>query len=316
MRSLLQTKLWADFKARHGWLVHPVSLAGIPQPTFVLERALAFGQSMLYAPELSVENWSAVLPELTVQARKLSPAAIFFRLELFEPLSETTESLVVQLTQAGYRKSFEAVQPEHRQWVSISDDETKILANMKEKGRYNVRLAQKKGVITRVSTNVSDVEVFYKIFQQTAARDGFKIRGLKYFQDLCQTLFDHNVGELVIAEFAGQPLVALVLTYYNGLASYLYGASSNQQRNLMAPYAAHFAAIQAAKQRGCETYDLLQIAPADDEGNAPNNRPYANLTRFKQQFGGQRIDLVGSWDLVFKPFWYSVFKAAEQLRRH
>lgn len=312
MQSILQTKIWSEFKARHGWRAHELSVDRLARPIQVLERPLPFGKSLLYAPEVSLPEYSEQqLRSIALEAKKLSSSAIFFRLELFEKLGETTQSLVAALTTAGYRKSFEETQPEHRQWLSLTGDEATLLASMKEKGRYNVRLSARKGVTTRTSSDIKDVEAFYQIFQQTAVRDGFAIRTKDYFVDLCQTLFTHNLGELVLAEHGGQPLVALIITYYDGLASYLYGASSNESRNLMAPYAAHWAAIQAARARGCAVYDLLQIAPP----HANEQHKYTNLTRFKQQFGGEAVALVGGWDFVYEPFWYSGFKLAEQWRR-
>lgn len=313
MQSILQTKPWTELKGRYGWTTHQLTVDSHPKPIFVLQRQLPFGKSLFYAPEVSLKEYSQKqLKALATQVKALDKSAIFFRLELFEQLGDTANSLVATLTKAGYQKAFEEIQPEHRQWVNIEPDETTILASMKEKGRYNIRLSQRKGVTTRISTDITDVEVFYKIFQETAERDGFRIRTKQYFEDLCRTLFDNKLGELIIAEYEGQPLVALIITYYDGLASYLYGASSNQQRNLMAPYAAHWAAIQSAKGRGCTTYDLLQVAPP----SADDTHKYTNLTHFKERFGGQRVDLVGGWDFVYSGFWYWLFRLAETYRRH
>lgn len=309
MKSILQTKEWAQFKSQSGWKTHQVEVGG--QSISILERELVLGKTMAYAPEASLENTDVkLLQDLSSKVRALCPRAIFFKLELFDILGETENSLVAQLRQAGYQKSFEEVQPEHRQWVDISGDETTILARMKEKGRYNTRLALRKGVTARISTDTKDVDIFYSILRETAVRDGFSIRSQGYFHALCNALFQNNLGELVIAEFEGTPLAALIITYYDGLAGYLYGASSNQHRNLMAPYAAHFAAIQSAKRRDCVKYDLLQIAPIGTEGHK-----YTALTRFKQQLGGEAVALVGGWDFVFNPLWYQLFKFAEAIRR-
>lgn len=338
MQSLLQTALWADFKHRWGWTAYQLELSDqleIPgqsrssaptrrrplfeppaRPIFVLGRALAAGKHLLYSPEVTLtESSTKVFKFLADKVKKLDSSAIFYRLELFEQLGEFDKaahhSTIAALTKAGYRKAFNQTQPEHRQWLPINGNEATIIAGMKEKGRYNIRLAERKGVTTRISTDTSDIDVFYHLFQITAARDGFTIRVKEYFIDLCQTLFENNLGELVIAEYQGVPLVVLIVTYYDGLASYLYGASSSDNRSVMAPYAAHWAAIKAAKKRECQYYDMLQIAPP----NANGRHPYTNLTRFKQQFGGQRIDLVGGWDFVYQPGWYQGFKIAEQVRR-
>lgn len=305
MQSLLQTELWANFKGKQGWTTH--QLAVNQHPIFVLERDLFLGKSLLYAPEVSFEQVQPVqFKELVTQAHQLSHKAICFRLELLEPLGGETS-----LQQAGFQKSFEEIQPAHRQWVDITSDEETILSQMKEKGRYNVRLAQRHEVKTRISTDTKDIEVFYHLFKTTADRNGFSIRSRVYFDQLTEMLFTHNLGELVIAEYNNKPLCALIITYYGGVASYLYGASSNEDRQIMAPYAAHWAAIHSAKLRGCHTYDLLQVAPED----APATHHYNHLTQFKQRFGGKRVDLLGSWDYILQPLWYSAFKMAQQIRR-
>ncbi len=312
MQSLLQTELWAAFKSRHGWQANWVRLDGQPKPILVLERQLPLGQVFCYSPELRLtETSSTHLQQLARMVKTLCPAVMAYRLELLEELGDSATSLIATLTNAGYQKSFEEVQPEHRQWIDLSIDETTLMSQMKEKGRYNTRLALKRGVTSRTSTDTKDVEVFYHLFSETAIRDGFRVRTKQYFEDLCQTLFDNHYGELVIAEYEGQALAAAIITYYDGMASYLYGASSNSQRNLMAPYAMHWTAIHAAKKRDCHIYDLLQIAPSDSD----STHSYANLTRFKQQFGGRRVDLVGGWDYVYRPALYQGFKVMERLRR-
>lgn len=328
MQSILQTKFWADFKTRHGWKAHNAPMLvpgngakslgnGAKSPAngapsfFILERKLPFNKPLLYAPEVSLPDYT--LRELTRIAKDgllIQPAAIFLRLEIFRPPDES-EKIEQSLCAAGYCKAFEETQPEHRIWVDISDDETAILSAMKEKGRYNIRLAAKKGVSCAASTDIKDVEVFYNIFQQTAERDGFQIRSRDYFVDLCRSLFESKMGELIIAQYEGKPLAALIVTYYDGLASYLYGASSNENRQVMASYAAQWQAIKQAKKHNCHTYDLLQVAP-DDAGDG---HKYDSLTRFKSQFGGSRVNILGGWDYVYRPFWYGVFRFLQKIRR-
>ncbi len=312
MKSLLQTKEWVQFKASRGWKAHEVGFGDDGQSIFVLERKLGIGKTFLYAPEVSVgEATASELTEFIEKARSLSRTTIFLRLEIFDVKDKGESATVTALKKAGFRKAFEETQPEHRQQVDITQDETTILANMTEKGRYNVKLANRKGVEVRFSTDIKDVEVFYDLFRLTGGRNRFSIRSKTYFHDLCTMLFEHGLGELVIAEYEGQPLTTFIMTYYDGLANYLYGASSNEHRNVMAPYAAHFEAMRRAKERSCTVYDLLQVSPPDAKGN----HPYSNLTQFKERFGGERVDLVGGWDYVYLPLWYEAFKLGQKIRR-
>lgn len=118
---------------------------------------------------------------------------------------------------------------------------------------------------------------------------------------------------MFVATYDNQPVAAAIITLYDNFASYLYGASGNVYRDKMGPYALHWAAMQwASTQPGQEAkaYDLLAIRPPGDKPH-----PYDGITRFKEQFGGERVDLLGSWDLPFSTGWYTLFSAAEKMRR-
>ena len=183
-----------------------------------------------------------------------------------------------------------------------------ILDQMKEKGRYNIKIAQRKGVQIGTSANVDE---FYRLFQETAKRNGFKIRPKNYFQILLDNLSDDGYAELLEAHFEGQVIAAEIVTYFDETASYLYGASSNESRDTMAPYLLHLEAMRRAKTKDCKYYDLLAVAPEGEE-----NHKYAGISRFKRQFGGRTVQIVGGYDLVYKPSWYKIFKSMEKMRRH
>jgi len=310
MSSLLQTKEWATLRQAQGWQAYWVD------DVLILQRNLFLGKSFLYAPEVAWRklSQSQVIASLAKQSNKEGIAAssatprndniIFFRLEI---LDENQPEIMAKLKQNGFIKSFEEVQPEWRQIIDISPSEEEILAQMREKGRYNIRVAQKHGVIIEKSENIDE---FYQIFCQTARRDGFQIRPKQYFENMMQILAPKNYAELLVARYNNKTIAAEIVTYYNETASYLYGASSNEQRNLMAPYLLHWEAIRRAKEKGCQYYDLLAVAPEGIE-----KHKYAGISRFKRQFGGRTVQIVGSYDLVFQPFWYRVFKMGEKIRR-
>jgi len=105
-------------------------------------------------------------------------------------------------------------------------------------------------------------------------------------------------------------LAAIVVLFRGKEATYLYGASSNNKRNLMAPYALQWRAMQDAKEMGCKNYDLFGIPPNEDP-----EHPMAGLYRFKTGFGGQIIHRPGSWDFAYNGFIYNLFSIAEKLRK-
>lgn len=324
-RSLLQTPEWSSFKSEHGWQSHQVN------GWFVLERALPFGQRFLYAPELTLDLEH--LPQFIAKVRQLGRARRAFVIRL-EWLRVYNSSDAKHLKILGLRKAFEEVQPEFRQWIDLEGTEEEILARMKPKGRYNIQVATRKGIKVGDGT---DPTPFLDLFRSTARRQSFTIRTDDYYADLIRLLQANDLGTLIVARFEGTPLAALIVSWFDGLATYLYGASSETERHLMAPYLAHWHAIQLAKQHSCQTYDLLAVSPQEAEGKRDSSglpaeaqrakagvgehrlaqlqTKYAGITRFKQQFGGDTVHLLGSWDLVLNPFIYQSFKFLETHRR-
>lgn len=304
MKSLLQSKYWANFKKKYGWIVHKVGKVR------VFEKKLPFGKSFFYIPEVSSDQHSMFgIKELLKKIKPLAKKrkAIFLRIE---PLEEDKRIKNI-FQRANLKRAFEEIQPWYRQWIRLDKPEDKILKDMKSKGRYNVRLAKRKGVKIIKSESPKDIEILYKLYKETAMREGFPPRPKKYFINLFYELFTKRNSMFFIAMYQGKPISALFVTFYGKIASYLYGGSSARNRNVMASYLAHWEAIKEAKKRGMEIYDMLAIAPREDE-----KHKHYGLRRFKQQFGGRQVNLVGGWDKVYSKFWYFWFKIAEKIRKH
>jgi lipid II:glycine glycyltransferase (peptidoglycan interpeptide bridge formation enzyme) len=303
MRSLLQSNLWANFKKKYGWVVHEIE--GVK----IFERRLPFHRSFFYIPELTSSQHSLfgireLLKKIWPLAKKRK--AIFVRIE---PL-EHDQKIKNHFKNIGLKRAFEELQPWHRQWINLKHAEEEILQKMKPKGRYNIRLASRKGVKVVKSRDPKDIEILYKLYQATAKREGFSPRTKEYFVDLFHSLLVKDHGLLFIAYYEGGADAALLVTFYDKIASYLYGGSSRKHKNVMSPYLLHWEAIREAKKRGMHIYDMLAIAPRDD----PKHKHYG-LRRFKQQFGGREVHLVGGWDKVYSKFWYFLFKMVEKIRR-
>jgi lipid II:glycine glycyltransferase (peptidoglycan interpeptide bridge formation enzyme) len=186
---------------------------------------------------------------------------------------------------------------------------------MKPKWRYNARLALKRGVVVR-RADEEGLETFYGLLKETAKRDGIAIHSVEYYR----TLFSHARDyfavsapqiHLYLARHEGEALAGIMTLFRKGEAVYLYGASSDKKRNLMAPYALQLKAMEDAKEAGCTVYDLFGIPPSEDP-----NHPMAGLYRFKTGFGGRVIHRSGSWDLPCRALVYRLFRAAESLRKN
>jgi|YelNatPaOPRAMG01_1025707.scaffolds.fasta_scaffold86909_2 lipid II:glycine glycyltransferase (peptidoglycan interpeptide bridge formation enzyme) len=309
MRSLLQTKEWALFKKKFGWGFKEV------KGVFVLKRRLPFQKEILYSPEVWLEPQTAseVVKALVDYARS-EKNAIFYTLEILNPHDECP----LNPREYGFEPSFEDYQPRWRQIIPLTPSKEEIFAQMKPLGRRNIRIAEKKGVITRIHDDLmfleEDTKIFYELMQETAKRHHFAPRKMDYFRELLRLLYENKYGFLVTASFNDKPLASLIISVYDRVASFLYGASTEIEKERMANYAAQYAAILEAKKRGAKVYDLLAISPPGWP-KAPLAIKYAGITRFKENFGGYKEAISGAFDLILKPNLYKIYRYLEILRR-
>lgn len=305
MKSLLQTQEWVDLKVSQGWKSEQID--GI----FVLEKPLPMGLSFLYAPETEYKAITNLQNFLQILQKNVkNSGTILLRLEI---LDANSPEIIQKLREEKFIKAFEELQPEWRQIIDISGSEEEILAQMKPKGRYNIKIAQKHGVeatICPIDRLNDGVEIFYDLYEQTGQHQKISLRDKSYFLEMLKKLYPKGEAAIIIARYNHIPLAAIIVTFYDRVASYLYGGTSRLYKEVMAPYLAHWEAMREAKKRDCVRYDLLAVAPPND-----SDHKYANLTFFKEQFGGRKINITGSWDLIYRPFWYKIFKLGESLRR-
>lgn len=199
-------------------------------------------------------------------------------------------------------------QPESTLIVDIQHPDEELLKLMKPKGRYNIKVAQKHDVTIRISDgDEKDVSAFYQLFSETTERDKFAGHSKKYYSDILRIL-GNDRAKLYIAEYAGRAVAAAVITYYKNTATYYFGASSAEHRNVMAPYLLHWQAITDAKKAGFHYYDFFGISP---EGS--QNHPWAKVTEFKLKFGGDRINYYPAQEIVYSPFWYLAIRLAKKV---
>jgi lipid II:glycine glycyltransferase (peptidoglycan interpeptide bridge formation enzyme) len=322
---LLQTPAWGDLKSHFGWSPHRVQVGSAAAQ--ILFRRLPLGWTIGYIPKGPVVDWHnsaqchALFSLIHTEARRRR--AIFLKIE--PPLSTPeacpdsvfltqTGALPQLLSQAGFVPG-ETIQPQTTIVLDISGDEETILAAMKQKTRYNIRLAERKGVTVRCGQE-ADLACFYRLARLTASRDGFGIHALSYYQ-LAYRLFAPDRGALLLAEFEGELLAALMVFRHAQEAYYLYGASSNTRRNLMAAYLVQWAAIGWAKSQGCTRYDLWGIPNADpttlEAEFSHRSEGLWGVYRFKRGFGGQIVKSVGAYDYIYNPLLYHLYKLGRRL---
>ena len=213
------------------------------------------------------------------------------------------------------------IQPPDSSLIDLTCSEDEILSRMHSKWRYNIRLAQKKGVIvekyTGSSQNIQEkIDKFYELTLETNARDGNASHSKNYYKDLLLSSAkqiaenkDCPQVSLYIASAEGDEIASIITLFSKTESVYLYGASSNRKRNLMPNYLLQWTAIKDAKAYGSSYYDLYGLPPEGED----EKHPMHGLYLFKSNFGGKMIHRTGSWDYPYKAF-YRFYRRAENLR--
>ena len=205
------------------------------------------------------------------------------------------------LVKRGWCFSPEQIQFRNTMLIDLSQSEEALLAAMKSKWRYNIRLAGRKGVTIEHGT-MADIPQFYHMYAETAARDEFLIRPEAYYRDVWETFMEVGQADMLLAKVEGEPVAGLLLFYAGQTAWYLYGASTGQHRKLMPNHLLQWTAMQQAKARGCTLYDMWGAPNIFDETDS-----MWGVYRFKQGFGGQVVHGLGAWDYPVRPWLYRAF---------
>ncbi len=308
----LQLLEWGQVKQGMGWEPLPLVLeedGEIRASLLILKRRLPLpliNRCIFYSPRGPVaeaEN-QAICQALFTGAARVAKEhqAIFLKID--PDVKNDREDFKAVLKVCGFHKNetglnFEGVQPNFVFRLDIVPSEIKLLEGMHSKWRYNIRLAKRKGVSVRPAESKEDLKTFYAILQETAERDRFLIRGYEYFEWIWDYMVGSGFARVFIAEYEGQAIAATLAMILGSKAWYLYGASSNQYRNVMPNYLIQWEMIRWARERGCSLYDFRGVS-----GDLDENNPLYGLYRFKKGFNGELTAFVGEWDRVFSPLFY------------
>ena len=324
--ELLQSALWGRFKERFGWRARALRWTdgGGGGTLLTLARPTPFG-ALVYAPggvPLPGDgSGAALLGELAPRIAAPHRAAGGARPTLvrYDLAWEAADGAPPPLRAAGrLRRAPVDVQPTSTVIVDLVAAEEQLLARMKAKTRYNIRLAQRRGVAVAVTAAAdalgTPLAEWYRLYRDTAARHHITAHDERYFATLFALAAEaaDRAPELylVSARHGGEPVGGIVVSVCGGVARYLYGASTLRHRALMGNYALQWAAMRLARDRGCRAYDLYGISPSADA-----DHPWAGLYRFKTGFGGSIVHRCGCWDYALRPMTYPLFRRAELLRR-
>jgi peptidoglycan pentaglycine glycine transferase (the first glycine) len=355
----LQTHEWGQVKAKYGWTPiyamwdadgkwnverDPNALSTFHSPVaaaLILKRTIPMGGmsarlSILYAPKGPLLDWgneslrNRVLNDLQAIAKKES--AIFLKIDpdvvlgtgipssQDEVTDNSGQAVMSELKRRGWRYSEDQIQFKNTVLIDLSPSEEELLARMKQKTRYNIRLAEKKGIVLRVGKS-GQLPMLYKMYAETSVRDGFVIRDEGYYQTVWKTFMANasspvsNLQSLItdsqlstphaeplIAEINHEPVAANFILYFAGRAYYVYGMSRDAHREKMPTYLLQWEAMKRAKAKGCSLYDLWGAPDVFDESDS-----MWGVYRFKEGLGGKVVRTLGAWDFAPNPFWYKLY---------
>jgi peptidoglycan pentaglycine glycine transferase (the first glycine) len=317
--SLLQTTNWARLKNRFGWQSQRVWLRRDGQLVAgaqMLIRPAALGLiRVAYIPHGPLVHWKDE-EQLSVLLNQIDHAVYSERAGLLkmEPLlwqaSTSQEAWRDLCRREDLLADAETIQPPRTVMVDLRPPEEEVLARMKQKTRYNIRLADKKGVTVRKGT-AADIPVFNQLMLSTGRRNTFGIHEPRYYATAFD-LFSPDHVALWLAEYQGKPLAAIMVFVNGQRAAYLYGASSDEERQRMPNYAVQWASMRWAKERGCTSYDMWGVPDHDeDELEAQfsgRDDGLWGVYRFKRGFGGQLQRTVGTADRVYNKMVYRLYQ--------
>ncbi len=313
---LLQMGEWGDLKGGFGWKpVRIISDDGAGAQ--ILFRRLPLGLTLAYMPKpVFSGQWSVVSGQFWKEVDLVCKKhrAVFLK---FEPDAWESDDLLSPKGTSrresksgdfGLRPSQHNIQPPRTIVVDIHGTEEEILARMKQKTRYNIRLAEKKGVTVRAW---DDLDGFYKMMQVTGGRDGFGVHSLEYYRRAYELFHPTGTCELLVAEFEGKPLAALMVFAHGRRAWYVYGASNDEERNRMPTYLLQWEAMRWARSKGAEEYDLWGVPDENEEKLEANFETRHDglwgVYRFKRGFGGELKRASQAVDKVYNPLLYKLY---------
>jgi len=298
----------------------------------VLKRAIpmrGFAKKIcvLYVPKGPLLDWKdekvrqCVLDDLQNLSKK--EGAIFIKMDPDLVLSNgipgssedtpdrSGQAIQSELEQRGWIFSQDQIQYRNTVMIDLAPSEEDLLAGMKQKTRYNIRLAVKKGVTLRLGTT-ADLPMIYRMYAETSVRDGFVIRDEDYYRTVWQKFMQIPSNETanstfpfvmpLIAQLEDQPIAAILVFFFAGRAYYLHGMSREAHRDKMPNHLLQWEAIKRAKAEGCKLYDLWG---APDDFNEKDGM--WGVFRFKEGLGGRVVRTLGAWDFTPNPWLYRLY---------
>lgn len=296
-----QSALWAKQKPAWHWraiLSRDANGSIRGSIAFLIRKMPIVRRNMMYAcrgPVCDLDD-SATFQELMAASKQLAKEEKAYVIKIDPDVPSSNTAFDRLLTDSGFQmrstgKNFEAIQPRYvfRLYLNGRSEE-EVMASFHQKWRYNIRLAVRKGVEVRLCDKEM-VPEFTRIMVETGVRDNFATRPAEYFAAMLDNLGEHC--RLYMAFHEGKPIAGTLAILYGDKVWYLYGASSNEERNLMPNYLLQWSMIRWAIENHCRVYDFRGVS-----GDISEDNPHYGLYRFKKGFGGEFTEFVGEYDYV------------------
>lgn len=311
----MQTPEWAKLKSNWKYEVSVERDENgniIGSIAFLIRRLPSTKYNIMYAPRgpvCDIDNYK-VLNKLIDSSKELAKkynACVI----IIDPDVKSEESKYVSvLEEAGFKgktgKNFEGTQPRFVFRLDVKNKTIdELMAAFHSKTRYNIRVAQKNGVEVKI-VDKDMAKTFYEIMLETGMRDNFVTRPLSYFENMLESLGEN--ARLYMAYYEGKPIAGTIAIKYGNKVWYLYGASSNQYRNVMPNYLLQLEMIRWAVDSGCDIYDFRGVS-----GDLTPENPLYGLYKFKKGFSGELTEFIGEFELVTKPFVYKGMQKARHI---
>lgn len=317
----LQSPEWAKLKSewKNEVVLSEDKDGNIKGAMSILIRKVPYiNSSIMYSPRGPVCDIhdKETFQELVDGAKELAKKynAFIFRVDPDIPDNDEEFKKIAQ--EVGFKlkedvKDFnEVIQPRYVFRLNVKDKtEEELLKSFHEKTRYNIRLAGRKGVTIR-DGNREDLKDFYKIMQETGNRDNFLIRPLEYFEKMYDCM-GKDYLRVIMADYNGKPISGAIAIYYGNKVWYLYGASSNENRNVMPNYLVQWEMIKWALEKKCDVYDFRGVS-----GHVDEHHPQYGIYKFKKGFNGDFVEFVGELYMVFKPLTNFAFNTLGEAYRN
>lgn len=300
--ELLQSVAWLRFQEAAGKQTLPCSGEGFSAHGIV--HTLPFIGQYLYiprGPQVGIENQESEIKrgmqKLLEEAKKRGMKWVRIDPETEEILQEIKKSVPCKVVHAAHD-----MQPREIFKVALSLSEAELLAQMKSKTRYNIRLAEKRGVQVFETREQKYRAAFLDLITATSGRKGITAHSRDYYEHFFAA-FPEGMCRLFVAEYQGEVLVANLVLFYGDTVTYLHGGSSDQHRDVMAPYLLQWEQIKVAKKEGYHWYDFGGIKTTEA------NSSWSGITKFKTGFapGATPTTFPGSYDLILESRAYFVY---------